>query len=392
LVLSGMLLALFILEIAFRIRYPDPAPKLVNQALQRHDTYGIAFTPHAEGWNTSLRGEYSTYVKINGKGLRGKEYRYTKESDTFRILVLGDSFTAALQVDEGETFPALLAAQLNRRYDIPHFEVINAGVVGYGTTNELDYFKHEGYKYQPDLVLLAFFSGNDISDNLNPPHYKLENGRLTPIPAVYAPDFGTPPWAREGTLFRNARNFLYTHSRLYSVTVELLLYALIRQSPQLTQRLAALGFVEATRPVLNTGNIYASLQPSPAAWDMTEALILALNQAVAERGGQLVVAILPDETEVDPDKWADLLQAYPALFDPGAMATAPTARLGQFLGAAGIPYLPLGPALRAYQAETGESLYFPIDGHWKPVGHRVAAQAIYDYLIQHADQFEGFPR
>ena len=52
--------------------------------------------------------------------------------------------------------------------------------------------------------------------------------------------------------------------------------------------------------VLNTGNIYASLQPSQAAWDMTEALILALNQEVAERGGQLVVAILPDETEVPP--------------------------------------------------------------------------------------------
>ncbi len=123
---------------------------------------------------------------------------------------------------------------------------------------------------------------------------------------------------------------------------------------------------------------------------MTEALILALNQEVAERGGQLVVAILPDETEVDPDKWAGLLQAYPALFDQGA--TSPTARLGQFLAAAGIPYLQLGPALRAYQAETGEPLYFPIDGHWQPAGHRVAAQAIYDYLLQHTDHFEGFPR
>jgi len=65
----GILLALVVLEIGFRILYPDPSPKLINQGLQFNDTLGLAFTPGIEGWNTSLRGEYSTYVKINHKGL-----------------------------------------------------------------------------------------------------------------------------------------------------------------------------------------------------------------------------------------------------------------------------------------------------------------------------------
>ena len=103
-----------VLEIAFRVLYPDPSPKLVNQGLQFDPTYGLAFKPNAEGWNTSLRGEYSTYIKINSKGLRGQEYDYRKGEDTYRILVLGDSFTAGLQVPEEATFSKLLEAQLQQ--------------------------------------------------------------------------------------------------------------------------------------------------------------------------------------------------------------------------------------------------------------------------------------
>ncbi len=157
------------MEIAFRFLYPDPSPKLINQGLQFDDTYGISFKPNAEGWNTSLRGEYSSYIKINDQGLRGQKYAYDKDAGTFRIRVLGDSFTAALQVAEEETFVKLLESQLKQHYPGVNFEIINAGVVGYGTGNQLSYFSHEGYKYQPDLVLLAFFTGNDISDNISPP-------------------------------------------------------------------------------------------------------------------------------------------------------------------------------------------------------------------------------
>ena len=117
LVLLGLGLGLVILELAFRWLYPDPSPKLVNQALQLHDVYGISFTPNAEGWNTSLRGEYSTYVNINSKGLRDKEYSYSKGEDVFRILILGDSFTAGLQVPVEDTFVEALETNLQAQYD-----------------------------------------------------------------------------------------------------------------------------------------------------------------------------------------------------------------------------------------------------------------------------------
>jgi hypothetical protein len=49
-------------------------------------------------------------------------------------------------------------------------EVINAGVAAYGTGQELLLLDKEGAKYEPDLVLLLFFVGNDVANN----NYKLE--------------------------------------------------------------------------------------------------------------------------------------------------------------------------------------------------------------------------
>lgn len=371
-----------ILEMFFRFLYPDPSPKLVNQALQTNDTYGIAFTPNTAGWNTSLRGEYSTYITINSKGLRGEEHEYQKDADVFRILVLGDSFTAGLQVNDDELFTSLLEERLNEIPLDKSIEVINAGVVGYGTTNELTYFIDEGYKYQPDIVLLMFFTGNDVLDNINPPHYKLENDQLIPIKFTYNPDFGTPPWAQDGTLFRKTRNFLYTHSRLYSVAIELLAYSLIQQSPQLSNSLQSMGFVEVTRPAMNAGNLYSFLQPSQEAWEMTNALIIELNKQVHSHDSKLIIAVIPDETEVNVKKWEELYDKYPNLFNSTGEYSNPSDQVTQLLNQDAIPHLLLRPPLKTYQQNhENEPIYYQYDGHWKPIGHYLVAQAIGDYII-----------
>jgi hypothetical protein len=44
-------------------------------------------------------------------------------------------------------------------------EVLNFGMAGYGTLNELQTLKHEAWNFQPDLVLVCFFSGNDLGNN-----------------------------------------------------------------------------------------------------------------------------------------------------------------------------------------------------------------------------------
>ena len=54
---------------------------------------------------------------------------------------------------------------MKRQQKNSSIEVINFGVSEYGTTQYLT-LKNHVWKYNPDLILLAFYSGNDISDNL----------------------------------------------------------------------------------------------------------------------------------------------------------------------------------------------------------------------------------
>jgi len=391
LILLGVLASLLLLEDGFRILYPDPSPKLLNQGLQFDPTFGLAFTPNAGGWNTSLRGEYSTYVKINGKGLRGPEYPYQKEPGVYRILVLGDSFTAGLQVPQEQTFPSLLEARLRQQYPQAAIEVINAGVIGYGTDNELAYFTNEGYKYRPDLVVLALFTGNDITDNIWYSLYKLEEGELVRVEAT-RPRTTTPRWAAEGSLFRKVRSFLYQNSRLYSVSIELLTLSAIQRIPALADFLISMGFVEITQPSVNYGNIYAFRYLPDEAWQKTEALILELNRQVEAHHSQLLVAILPDETDVDEQRRREIYQTYAHLTKEQAInGPPPTEQMAQILESHNILHVQLLPALKNQLHQAGEPLYYRYDGHWTPAGHRVAGQAIFEYLVKHGGQLQNFP-
>ncbi len=392
LILLGVLFGLVVLEIGFRILYPDPSPKLVNQGLQFHETYRLAFTPSVEGWNTSLRGEYSTYIKINSKGLRDTEYSYGKGDNTVRILVLGDSFTAGLQVPEQETFPKVLEAELQRHYPATNIEVINAGVVGYGTDNQLAYFTHEGYKYQPDLVLLAFFTGNDITDNIWQSLYELEDGRLVPVSLTPDESGNVRRWSKDVSSFKRYRQFLYTNSRLYSVSIELLTFSAIQKFPTLIDLLVSMGFVEITLPSVNYGNFYAFRHLPEKAWIQTDVLISELNKAVEANGSQLVIAILPDEGDVDEKRRREILDAYAHLTSQAVMSgPSPSVQLSQLLQKQNIMHLQLLPALQSYYKNSSDSLYYKYDGHWTPAGHRLAGQAIYNYLIENQDALNSFP-
>jgi hypothetical protein len=125
-------------------------------------------------------------LNTNAKGLRGKkDFSYTKNRGKLRILILGDSFTFGDEVSDDETYASYLQKML------PHVEVINMGVHGYGHDQMLLLFKEEGVKYEPDIVILGFL-GLDMSRNLlrfrdfAKPRFVLDNGALkltgTPVP------------------------------------------------------------------------------------------------------------------------------------------------------------------------------------------------------------------
>ena len=119
------------------------------------------------GWSGS---EFGAPVVINSKGLRSPETPYEKAEGVFRILALGDSWTFGFRMDEPDAYPRqlerLLNARAGERGDARRFEVVNAGVIGYSTDQEAAYLRVEGWKYQPDLVLVNYYPVNDTHNKL----------------------------------------------------------------------------------------------------------------------------------------------------------------------------------------------------------------------------------
>jgi hypothetical protein len=138
-------------------------------------------------------------VAINQLGLRDdREYLLEKSPRTFRILVLGDSVAFGHGSVYEHTYPFLLEQSLKKwRADID-WQVWNAAVPGYNTSQELAYLLEEGPRFQPDLVVVGFFE-NDFVGN-----YAVETPRV---------------WARARSV---VLSFLYRH--VYSIELYKRLY------------------------------------------------------------------------------------------------------------------------------------------------------------------------
>src|SRR5260370_13439183 len=118
--------------------------------------------------NTCVRLETSEYdgvLRAKGQGLVGPPIAPPKPADELRIVVLGDSYTVGGQVPYERAFPAILEQRLHGA-GYARVRVINAGVGGYTTFNEAGLLREHLAELQPDLVVVAAFLGNDVSENV----------------------------------------------------------------------------------------------------------------------------------------------------------------------------------------------------------------------------------
>jgi hypothetical protein len=98
------------------------------------------------------------HKEINSHGLRDREYSVVKPPHTFRILALGDPFTYGDGVALEETWVKGLERRLNQQLGDTgiHFEVLNAGIPGYNTHQELIHLQDVGLQFDPNLVVVEF--------------------------------------------------------------------------------------------------------------------------------------------------------------------------------------------------------------------------------------------
>lgn len=119
-------------------------------------------------------------VKINSAGFRGPQIEMKKPQNTYRILMLGDSELFSFLLFEEEALPRQLEGLLNGKSHALKFEVINSGVEGYNTFQELALLKTKGLLYSPDLVVM-----NYVLNDPEPGEYYLADNFLSRNSALY---------------------------------------------------------------------------------------------------------------------------------------------------------------------------------------------------------------
>lgn len=346
--------------------------------------------PDAKGWE-SCYGECQIRVTINSQGLRDREIPYDKTADTSRILMLGDSTTAAMQVELEDTFVKGLESELNE--NAGSWEVLNAGVNAYGTDNELLFYQFEGQRYDPDIVFLNMYLANDVYNN-HPtlelryggqsakPYYTLSEGgelELQNFPVENTATF----WTKVGTFLK--KNFQLP--RFVAQTL-----ALRGEIPSWMAPIVRLfgggrGATSAADSVDSAegeGAAETAVQtptrrpdicdPDPLpiiedAWSVTEAIILELEKEVEANGAQLAVLIIPAAPQSDPPEG-----------DAEWYCDAPNDRLTGFLADAGIPYLDMLPRFREEALAGGGPYYFERDFHMNLQGHNLSTELLYQFV------------
>ncbi|HXC51667.1 MAG TPA: GDSL-type esterase/lipase family protein [Candidatus Limnocylindrales bacterium] len=100
-------------------------------------------------------------IDNNSRGFRGPEIA-AKAKGTYRILCEGDSITFGFNVDQPDTYPNQLLAELKRRYPGRNFEVINTGVPGWSWVQGRRFLELRGLPLDPDLVIMGHGSNDQF--------------------------------------------------------------------------------------------------------------------------------------------------------------------------------------------------------------------------------------
>lgn len=175
------------------------------------------FRPNLKFWHTSVDGTWQ--FETNDKGFRNQEnYSYERNNDKLRIMSIGDSHTAGYEVAQNETYSAVLEAML-----IKHgidAEVINTGISGFGTAEELVFFENEGLRYSPDIVILGFYA-NDMQDSVKAGLFSLQENSLKLEKKDHLPGVGIQNLLNSLVVVRwlseNSYFFSFTFNSVYEI-------------------------------------------------------------------------------------------------------------------------------------------------------------------------------
>jgi len=382
---------LLLFEQALRMFGPFlPGEYQLGLLMVAHPEYGQFHARSSLAWYRT--SEYVAQVRTNSHGLRGDEIVEPRPPEAGRILVSGDSFVEARQVPEPRSMVALLDAALNEPLNRASTgrsrgqlcEVLNGGIAGWGTGEQYVYLRNEGLRLKPDLVVLVFYLGNDVSNNDRRAHpnrgwhvgpgFRLDAaGALEELPLRVEAD--ESPLV--SLLRRHLLAFTYVESGV-----------LAKLKPDDAD--------EEGRTGIGREDLFAAREPRDVrwAWELPGALIGAIKHEVEQAGSQMMLVAVPASYQVYPEDWRRLSRSTTGRdgqqnTSPRFDLEAPNRRLAALAARYELPFLDLLPSFRQAAVaggQSGERLYFRQDPHWTEAGNRLAAAELTRFLHAAADR------
>lgn len=291
--------------------------------------------------------EFTTDVTINAQGVRDDEPIGPKAPAERRIVVLGDSLVFSVQVPQAQTFCEGLERRLNARGGPTRWRVINGGVQGYGPVQDWFFFDKVAAAFQPDVVLIVAFVGNDAIEAAD---------------SVASLDAGHPLEDRQPDLSR-MRRVIRSSVALQSVRIrwDQLRGRIMTGTPE---RPLASYLTEPPQVVFD------GLEVSRRAFGM----IVDRASAIGARTG---IVLMPARFQTDDPDYGRLVEIVRQAGGELARNSA-SERFRTSLAPLGVPLVDLQPVLAAQPDRMG--LFFQRTIHLTPRGHDVVGGALFDFL------------
>ena len=352
----GLLLALTLGEGAARLLFPSYSP-IAFDLYYKNERGDLRLRPHARRQHASP--EWNVRIDTNAAGFRDADTAPRPGQPV--VIVLGDSMAFGWGVEFLAAFPSRLEAALAAE-DV---RVIKAAIPGTGTTDQLELLKELLRRTRADVVVLAFFVGNDFDDVASggAAQYDVVDGLL----AFKGQARGVG--GRLGALLKRksylAQILAERWWRLHMRRAELVPVAQ-REHPGLAQR------DEFLRRYIQVH----LREPLPQRLERGVADTLSALREIqgisAEGGARFVLAVIPRSIQVhdgDRRRYEEAFGLPPEAWD----LDRPQRILRDWAsGSEGVELVDLLPALRRAAAGS-ERLYFFPDSHLAAAGHAVVA-------------------
>ena len=156
LLIISLIVSLSVSEVFLRVFAKNSVPMYVSDK-----KLGNTFRKNLQIIHRDLESDMRPVpVSINSFGFRDEEWEF--DDDSFKIMVVGDSFVGATQVAAEERFTELLEKKfLENNLNV---SVYNLGIAGRGPDGYLLFLREFYQKINPDVVIVALYNGNDFNE------------------------------------------------------------------------------------------------------------------------------------------------------------------------------------------------------------------------------------